>query len=409
MRNGRYDYHSSRRRGATVVVVAVSLVTLLICASLAIDVGYMCALAAEQQNNADASALAGASGLRDAAWQDANERAIDLLELNQPPQGYLSLDDQVIEFGWFDSVAQAFHVLDDPDDAFAVRVRAARNGVALFFAPLMGHNTTDVRRPAVAIGSKACGGIWGLEGIKAGSISTDSFDSTISSYDAATAGERGNLCSGRGITVEGSFEVHGDVMTGFGYPLEVNGTSGQISGLTTSRMDDVEPPPADFGEVAYINDNRTIGLTDKGVSPWNRSGSGLRIASNDNLTILGGTYYFSSITLTGGSTITIKGTAVFYVTGSIDAAGGSLINRAAAPGDLSIVSSGSSIKLSGGTEFYGSILAPNAAVALNGNAIYYGALIGKTLSLGGDVQIHVDESLPLNQPWFEPPFPSLVQ
>jgi hypothetical protein len=117
----------------------------------------------------------------------------------------------------------------------------------------------------------------------------------------------------------------------------------------------------------------------------------------------------SSIALSGGSTITLLGPTEFYVTGTIDATGGSLLNKTGEPGSLSIISSGPSIKLAGGTAFSGSILAPNAEVALNGNAIYYGALIGRTLKLGGDVTIHVDESLPLSQPWFEPPFPSLVQ
>ena len=120
----------------------------------------------------------------------------------------------------------------------------------LFFAGLAGHPETDVWRSATSGGSKPCAGIWGLEGIKAGSISSDSFNSTVGPYDATTAGNQGNLCSARGITVEGSFEVDGDVMTGFGYPLVVNGSSGQITGLTTSRITDVEAPSFDFGDVS---------------------------------------------------------------------------------------------------------------------------------------------------------------
>jgi hypothetical protein len=174
------QYRSRQRRGAVIVLVVVSLATLLICAALAIDVGFICALTAEQQNNADASSLAGASGLREATWEEAQQRALEFLALNQTPQKYLSLDDQIIEFGWWDSVAMKFYPADDLDKAFAVRVRAARNGAGLFFARIMGHHTTDVSRVAVALGSKPCGGIWGLEGIRFGSIQTDSFDSTVS-------------------------------------------------------------------------------------------------------------------------------------------------------------------------------------------------------------------------------------
>jgi hypothetical protein len=134
----------------------------------------------------------------------------------------------------------------------------------------------------------------------------------------------------------------------------------------------------------------------------------LRINS-DNLTIGAGTYYFDSISLSGGATITLTGAATFYVAGNIDASGGSLLNASAEPGNLSIISLGASVKFAGGTGFYGSILAPYGEVSLLGNMVYYGALVGKTLKLGGDVQIHVDQSLPLTRPWFDPPFPSLVQ
>ncbi len=397
-----------RRRGAVLVLVAASIFTLLLCAALAVDVGYICALTAEQQNNADASALAGASGLQDEDWREAYNRSIDALSRNQRPQGYQSLEDQIIEFGWWDPVSDEFLVADDLEDAFAVRVRAARNDVPLFFAPIAGHNETDVWRAATSVASKPCGGIWGLEGIKAGSISTDSFNSTEKPYDELTAGDRGNLCSGRGITVEGSFEVDGDVMTGFGYQLLINGAAGQISGLTSSRIRDVDAPPVDFGDVATNNDNAAIGLTDGGRSPWAHDGWDLKLTS-DNLTISSGTYYFDSMALSGGATLTIEGAVVFYVAGDIDATGGALLNTSKDPKSLSIISLGSSVKLAGGIDFYGSTLAPRAEVKMTGNAHYYGALVARFVRMSGDFSAHVDESLPLSKAWLTPPPPTLVQ
>jgi len=379
------------------------------CAALAVDVGYICALTAEQQNNADAAALGGACELRVADTDVARDRALELLALNQVPQKYLSLDDQIIEFGWWDTVTQTFNEVDDLDDAFAVRVRAARNNANLFFAQVMGHHTTDVSRSAVALGSKPCGGIWGLEGIRFGSIQTDSFDSTEGTYGRATAGHQGNLCSGRGIEGDGSFLVDGDVMTGYGYQLLIDGISGQITGLTTSTIPEVTPPPYDFGSAAVINNNATIGLTDGGRLPWGRGTLNLSFGSRDNLTLGGGTYYFNSITLTGGAKITVTAPATFYVVGNISASGGSLLNSSQDPGDLSIISTGKEVKFGGGVDFYGSILAPLAEVTLSGNAEYFGALVGRVLTLNGNTTIHVDESLPLNQPWFEAPPPILVQ
>ena len=112
-----------KRRGVVIALTAICLITLLLCAALAIDVGYICALTAEQQNNADAGALAGASGLQDQDSTAARSRALSLLAQNQEPQGYRSLSDQIIDFGWFDSVNLVFHPLDDPTNAFAIRVR----------------------------------------------------------------------------------------------------------------------------------------------------------------------------------------------------------------------------------------------------------------------------------------------
>jgi hypothetical protein len=399
---------TSRRRGVVLVLVAACLLTLLLFACLAVDVGYICALTAEQQNNADASALSGASGLQDEDWREAFNRSINTLELNQIPQGFSSLHDQIIEFGWWNPADNTFNLAEDLEDAFAIRVRAARNDTQLFFAGLAGIMETDVWREAVSIGSKPCGGIWGLEGITAGSISTDSFDSTVESYDQATAGHKGNLCSARGITVEGSFEVDGAVMTGFGYPLVVNGVAGQITGLTTSSIRDVEAPPAEFGDVANTNNNGAITLTDGGTSPWMHDGWDLKVTS-DNLTLPGGTYYFDSISLSGGATITLAGPVVLYVAGEINATGGALLNMTQNPSDLTIISSGESVKLAGGVDFHGSILAPYAEVKLTGNAHYYGALVARYIKLGGDFSAHVDESLPLSRAWLTPPAPTLVK
>jgi hypothetical protein len=198
-------------------------------------------------------------------------------------------------------------------------------------------------------------------------------------------------------------------MTGFGYQLLIDGISGQITGLTTSNIPEVTPPPYGFGNVAVVNDNAKIGLTDGGSIPWGRGVGNLSFGSRDTLTLPGGTFYFNSITLSGGATIKFTGPATVYVVGDIRATGGALLNSTADPGNLSIICTGKEVKFGGGVDFHGSILAPLAAVTLGGNAEYYGALVGKILTLNGNITIHVDESLPLNKPWFEAPFPFLVQ
>ncbi|MCH8243133.1 MAG: hypothetical protein IH897_11070, partial [Planctomycetes bacterium] len=204
-----------------IALTAICLLTLMLCASLAVDVGYICVLTAEQQNNADAGALAGAVALQEGDSMSVIDRIRDVIARNQQPQGYLSLDDQIIEIGWWHPVDQTFTALDVVDwekRGYAVRVRASHNNAPLFFAALMGMTSTDVSREAVTVGSGQCRGIWGVEGVTIpGNVMTDSYNSTEGLYDPGSSGDEGDVCSGRGIDGMGSVEVNGDMMTGLGY------------------------------------------------------------------------------------------------------------------------------------------------------------------------------------------------
>ena len=54
----------AQRQGLVLVLTTVSLVTLLLFACLAVDVGYICALTTEQQNNADPARWPAPPGFR---------------------------------------------------------------------------------------------------------------------------------------------------------------------------------------------------------------------------------------------------------------------------------------------------------------------------------------------------------
>ena len=384
-----------RRRGAVLVFVGVTLITLLLCASLAVDVGYICALTAEAQNTADAGALAGAVMLQQGKSDELMKYVYEVIGMNQKRQGFLSLDDQIIEVGRWDSQYQKFSALPPDeweDGAFAVRVRAVRNNAQLFFAAIAGHTETDVWREAVAVGSRGCRGIWGLEGIRiGGNVVTDSYNSDDGPYASLTAEENGDLCSGRAIRISGSPDINGDAMAGYGYPIDINGTP-LITGTTTSNLEDVQPPTLDYDDIAFNNDNSIMPLTVGGNSPY-KNGNELVIGSNDTLIVPPGNYYLSGIKINSTSLVTITGPTLFYVTGTIDTAGQGLVNSTADPGNLTIVSVGSEISMSGGSAFYGTIIAPDADLNFTGGAVIYGAIIARTITVGGNFEIHVDESL----------------
>lgn len=396
------------RRGVVAVFVCITIFTLMVVAALAIDVGYICALTAEQQNNADAGALAGAVVMQDGDSMSVIDRVRDVLAKNQIPQGYLSLDDQIIEIGWWHPVEQTFTALDQTEweaRGYAVRVRAFRNDAPLFFAAAMGRSSTSVSREAVTVGSKQCRGVWGVEGVRIpGNVLTDSYDSTDGSYDATSAGEEGDVCSGRGIDGMGSVEVHGDMMVGMGYWPSLSGNAGLFpTGITTSSIDGMTAPHVEVPE----------GLVSQGD---------LILNADQNLTLDPGTYLFDSITMRARASITITGPTTIYVAnladqtadvsvaidGDLTATGDGFVNTTQDPHNLTLIIMGDEVVLNGTESFYGTVIAPNADVILSGTSDMYGMVIGKTVLMRGDFQFHVDESLPAYD-LMKPPPPMLVR
>lgn len=391
----------ARRRGVIVAFVAVSIVTLLLCASLAVDVGYICALTAEQQDNADAGCLAGAAAIHNGDYDSYEKWALEMIGKNQHYQGFFSIEDQIVEVGQWDRATATFTALDPTlaRKANAIRVVAARNDAPLFFASIIGHNSTSVTREAIARVSPTCGGIWGLDEVFVpGNVIVDSYDSTEGAYSAGSAYENGDVCSNGTLTVAGSMEIHGDVL---GSEVVEKGGSYTITGTVETLYKPVVPPTVDFGDVATNNDNGTIGLTDGGLDPFPGGIWNLFIKANDNLTIAGGTYYFDSIGFgmakgqkVPGS-VTVTGPTKIYVAGSIGLTAQGTFNTSTDTAFVEIYSLGPTVSIVGQAAFYGSILAPNADVLLAGNADMYGALIGKTVKMTGSFGFHVDESLPL--------------
>lgn len=400
-----------RKRGAAAVLCLVLFPVLIGFAALAIDVGFICNVAAHSQNTADAAALAGAFALYEGRTDSTISNVQDVIARNQKSEGFLSLEDQTIELGAWDSVNHVFTALDPVDwdkGAFAVRVVARRTQTPLFFSAIFGKSHTSVAREAVATGSGACAGVWALNGLQVtGHSFTDSYDSTEGPYEPLSAGENGDICSGRGIDVSGSSEVHGDVMTGFGYEATVSGSSAVITGVTTSSVDGVEAPVIDFTDVIASNDNGTIGLTDGGQSPFS-AGLDLFLSGSDNLTLAPGTYLLDSITMNAQASITVTGPTTIYVTGDVNSSGATIVNATLDPSLLTLNVGGTQVNIEGNSAFYGSILAPNAAVTLGGTSDFYGALIGGTIDMAGDFQFHIDESLALMVA-VEPPKPMLVK
>ena len=86
-----------------------------------------------------------------------------------------------------------------------------------------------------------------------------------------------------------------------------------------------------------------------------------------------------------------------YCSGNLDIAGNVTVNSPALPDQLqfSMTSSGTSANIRGTSSIYVHLYAPLTDVTINGTPGFYGWVIGKSLTLLGNSEIHYDESLPM--------------
>lgn len=153
-----------RRRGTVVPLVAVSMVTLVGFAALAIDVGMLYDARAELQRTADATAMAAAAELGASTEGDsmtnARAAAVDYATRNQVLNAPVGLDeatDIIFGFASIDSITNKY--VFSPNTTFpnAVKVRTRRTAgspsgpVPALFANLFGHQSSNVSAQAMAV------------------------------------------------------------------------------------------------------------------------------------------------------------------------------------------------------------------------------------------------------------------
>ena len=154
------------QRGASTVLIAISLFALIGFTALGIDIGYLFVVKNEMQNAADAAALAGASNLyKDNTpptpnWALAEEEAEKSIALNKAANTNLS--DGTISSGYWDitrekSALQAKTITPTNNDYPAIEVRISKaegeneGEVSTFFARALGIDTAAVGAKAVAV------------------------------------------------------------------------------------------------------------------------------------------------------------------------------------------------------------------------------------------------------------------
>lgn len=406
------QFNPSLLRGTVSVQTAMSVGFLAGFAALAIDTGRMFTLRGEMQRSVDASALAGAGRL-EAGQSAVHAAAYGLAAGNDVNLEGLIQSEATITIGRWDGLNRLFspsgYTSGGPTPN-AVKVDGYRAGIPLYLAPMFGTKATRVGRRGTAImGGGKCAGVWGLEGVRThGDIYTDSYNSNEGDYGVGEIYPNGDLCSCQGVNVMGNVEINGDVMYDEGYSVDISGSTYTITGVVDDFGCTITPPPFDIDAAHANNDNDTL-VTESGRDPIRGHSSQLMLTDFEVLRMNAGVYYFSSVSVVGQARIEVLGPVEIYIAGNATFGGGGIVNVLHDPAALTIYSTGTDLKLAGGNNLYGSVVAPDADVTVLGGGTIYGTMFGRTVEIGGDAFIHVDESVLLDLYNINPRTPILVQ
>lgn len=216
-----------------------------------------------------------------------------------------------------------------------------------------------------------------------GNAVIDSYDSREGPYNSLTAGSEGNVGTnstspGFVVQITGNVRVEGDLTIGpGGNPATATQVTGNatITGTTTAASALVPMTPVSIPS----------SLTNSGP---------LTVNGQNTVTLGAGTYYFSSIDISGGGKLNVTGAATVYVAGDVSIAGDGVATASNLPTNLTINVQGSrNVSISGDGDFFGKVYAPQSSISVSGNGDLYGALIGDTFSDSGNGNIHYDVAL----------------
>jgi len=224
---------------------------------------------------------------------------------------------------------------------------------------------------------------------------TDGYNSGYGPYDPAAIDSTGSIATNGNIVLSGgSTVVKGDAAAA--------GTNSGGS-VTGTRTGGATPFPAP-ATLACPAGGYTPSVPGGAGISYNPATGVLTVSGGKNITLsypAAGYYYFSSMVLSGGSTVTMNAGGAhvdIYIDNKLDLSGGGIINTASLPPALSVWACGNPASpqgwtLSGGSGAYFSVYAPNHAITVSGSGDIYGALVGASLTSSGGSKIHYDEGL----------------
>jgi hypothetical protein len=229
-----------------------------------------------------------------------------------------------------------------------------------------------------------------------GALSVDSYDSRVGPYNPLTPGSNGNVFSNGEIGMTTDLvlpiQVRGNV-TSHRTVSQVGtvNVTGAVTQFATT-IDYPSVPPC--GPPYPANIGISGGLYDRDL------GTLANVGANDVIDLAAGDYCFSSIVMTGFSTLRINGPVRIFLTAPSTILG--LTNTTGVASDLRIYSSVASpavlpvvpgLVVNGGAQAAAAIYAPDSIVNFAGVNNFYGSVVAAILPNIGITGIHYDEAL----------------
>jgi hypothetical protein len=365
------------------VYITASMVALIAFASLAVDLGHVWVVRNELQAAADSAARYGVSGLW-AGVTSAQNRAVDAADDNKADGTTVVLNPATdVDFLNWNKATRTYTVLTGAarSGANAMRVtcrRTADSGgaVQLLFARVIGRTSHNVEASSISyIEPQPQAGIIGYSGV---TVKNNTFigaynSATDRNPDKATATSAGSLLSNGAIFGDSNNVMNGGILLGPGAPAPAGLT---VSGAVT-RLDQPLVPPAD--------------------APWtpaaNPGGAASNYAVSGAVTLPGGTYWFTSLTVKG--TLTFSGPATVTVNGPI-LVSGALRAYDLIPANLKLFQRGTydfGDDDINGADIVADVVAPGADFVTKNTLEFRGRLIARSIEIQNNADIFYDVSL----------------
>jgi hypothetical protein len=240
-----------------------------------------------------------------------------------------------------------------------------------------------------------------------GNGKTDSYNSSLGRYNVnGNKGFNGHVATNGAtagaISLSGNALIQGNAATGPGGTTTLAGNArvtGTISDDSEVELPAVSVPTA----LTSLPSLGAFSLAGNSTQTWNGGSyqyTTLSLSGNAKLTLNGDVKLYLTTTgagntfsQSGNSQLIVNGSVTVYCEGGAQISGNGLVNRSFVPASFLFygTENAGTVSISGNGALYGVVYAPSSPMAISGNGDIYGALVAASVSDTGNGTIHYDE------------------